>query len=63
MSALNATVMAADNFSWDVGGRLSTNASEVVSLGDLESINLGWRNYIRAPIECTAEIANGADFA
>ena len=59
---VNATVVAQDNFSWDLGARLSTNASEVVSLGDLESINLGWRNYVRAPIECTADIANGADF-
>lgn len=59
---VNATVVANDNFSWDVGGRLATNTSEVVELGGLQSIYVGWRNYVRAPIECTAELANQADF-
>lgn len=34
-----------ESFTWDVGLRYSTNESEVVSLGDLENIYLGWRNY------------------
>ena len=44
---VNATVLATDGFTWDVGGRLATNDSEVLDLGGLESINLGWRNYVR----------------
>ena len=59
---VNATLVAGDNFSWDLGGQYSTNKSGVVDLGGLESINIGWRNYIRAPVECTAELANGADW-
>ena len=59
---VNATVVATDGFSWDIGGRYSTNNSTVEDLGGLESINLGWRNYIRAPVECTEELSNGTDF-
>ena len=59
---LNATLLATDAIGWDVGLRLSTANSRVIDLGGLESINLGWRNYVRAPIECTQAISNGADF-
>ncbi len=59
---LNAVLIASDNLSWDIGGRLSTNNSTVEDLGGLTSIGVGWRNYVRAPVECTAERANGADF-
>jgi len=46
---VNATVLAKENLSWDVGVRLSTNRSEIRDLGGLESIYVGWRNYVRAP--------------
>ncbi|MFQ5536116.1 MAG: TonB-dependent receptor domain-containing protein [Gemmatimonadota bacterium] len=46
---LNITPVASDFVTWDVGLRLATNNSEVIDLGGLESINLGWRNYVRAP--------------
>lgn len=59
---VNANVLGMDNFSWDVGASLSTNRSRVLDLGGLETINLGWRNYVNAPVECTTELANGADF-
>ncbi len=59
---VNANVFAAENFSWDVGASLSTNRSRVLDLGGLTNINLGWRNYVYAPQECTAELANGASF-
>ena len=59
---VNANVLGMDNFSWDVGASLSTNRSRVLDLGGLESINLGWRNYVRAPTECTTEMANGGSF-
>jgi outer membrane receptor protein involved in Fe transport len=59
---LNAVLIASDNLSWDIGGRLSTNNSTVEDLGGLTSIGVGWRNYVRAPVECTSAMANGADF-
>ncbi len=59
---VNATLLASQAVGWDVGLRMSTANSKVVDLGGLESINIGWRNYVRAPVECTAEMANGADF-
>ncbi len=59
---LNATLIASDDLSWDIGGRVSTNKSTVEDLGGLTSIGVGWRNYVRAPVECTAAMANGADF-
>ena len=46
----------------DTSLRFSTNRSRVIDLGGLESINLGWRNYVRAPVECTAALANQVDF-
>jgi TonB-dependent SusC/RagA subfamily outer membrane receptor len=59
---LNASVVTSDNFSWDIGGRVSTNDSEVVDLGGLESINLGWRNYVRVgeplPVFCHDRVQN-----
>ena len=59
---VNTNVLATDQLAWDVGLRLSTANSRVMDLGGLESINIGWRNYVRAPVECTTEMANGADF-
>ena len=59
---INATLVASSSIGWDLGLRLSTARSRVVDLGGLESINLGWRNYVRAPVECTTEMANGANF-
>ena len=59
---INATLVASNSIGWDLGLRFSTANSGVVDLGGLESINLGWRNYVRAPVECTTEMANGANF-
>ena len=59
---INAVVIASDNLSWDIGGRLSTNTSMVNTLGQLTSIGVGWRNYVRAPVECTAALSGAADF-
>ena len=59
---VNVTMLATNTVGWDVGLRLSTAESRVIDLGDLESINIGWRNYVRAPIECTSELSNGVTF-
>ena len=59
---VNLTALATNTVGWDVGLRLSTADSRVIDLGDLESINIGWRNYVRAPIECTSELSNGVTF-
>ncbi len=60
--AVNANVLTTDLIALDLGGRLSTNKSRVLDLGGLETINFGWRNYVKAPVECTTEMANGGDF-
>jgi TonB-dependent SusC/RagA subfamily outer membrane receptor len=44
-ASVNVTPLRRENLTWDVGLRYSTNESEVISLGDLENIYLGWRNY------------------
>lgn len=44
---LDATVLSTESLVWNVGGRYSDTRSNVLSLGGQESINLGWRNYIR----------------
>ena len=59
---VNAAILARDDISWDVGVSLSTNESKVLDLGGLDQINIGWRNYVRAPTECTSEMANAASF-
>ena len=59
---VNLNVLSRSNVIWDANVRFSTNASRVVDLGGLTSINVGWRNYVRAPIECTADLANQVDF-
>ena len=59
---VNLTMLATNTIGWDVGLRLSSSESRVIDLGDLESINIGWRNYVRAPIECTSELSNGVTF-
>ena len=64
---VNANVIASDNLSWDVGARLSTNDSEVITLGGLESINVSWRNYIRPglalPTFCHDRVQNPDEIA
>lgn len=64
---VNVTVLAGDNLSWDVGGRLATNKSEVIDLGGLESIDLGWRNYVRLgqplPVFCHDRVQNPDEVA
>ena len=59
---VNFNLLASNAIGWDVGLRLSTSESKVIDLGGLESINIGWRNYVRAPIECTSELSNGVTF-
>ena len=41
---LNVTALSRPGLNWDLGVHVSTNRSEVVSLGGLESIYIGWRN-------------------
>jgi len=41
---LNLNALNRDNWVWDLGVNLSTNHSNVVSLGGLSSIYIGWRN-------------------
>jgi len=43
----NFEALRLDNFLWTVGGHLSTNNSEVLDLGGLEDIYIGWRNRVR----------------
>ena len=59
---VNLSMLTSTLFSWDVGLRLSTSESRVLDLGALESINVGWRNYVRAPVVCTPELSSGASF-
>lgn len=59
---VNVAVLATDNVSWDIGTSLSTNNSKVLDLGGLDRINVGWRNYVQAPQECTTEISQGKSF-
>ncbi|MCY4399063.1 MAG: TonB-dependent receptor [Gemmatimonadetes bacterium] len=59
---VNLSMLTSTRFSWDMGLRLSTSESRVLDLGALESINVGWRNYVRAPVVCTPELSNGASF-
>ncbi len=57
-NALNRT-----NLIWDLGLSFATNQSEVVSLGGLESIYIGWRNEARPgeplPVYCHIGVLNG----
>ena len=59
---VNVNVLQADNLIWDIGGRYSTNESNVVTLGGLESIGLGWRNFVRPgqplPVFCHTRVQN-----
>ena len=59
---VNLNVLSSNTLGWDIGLRLSTSESRVIDLGDLESIYVGWRNYVRAPVECTSELSNGVSF-
>jgi len=60
---LNLNALNTDNFNWDLGINVSTNKSEVVSLGGLESIYIGWRNEAvpgqALPEFCHEVAANG----
>lgn len=60
--AVNFNAVQTNMVSWDVGARLSTNRSQVLDLGGLDRINIGWRTYVQAPKECTEEISNGRSF-
>jgi len=59
---VNVTALATDKLTWEVGGRLSTSKSKVLDLGGLQSINLGWRNYVRVgkplPVFCHDRVQN-----
>lgn len=44
---LDVAVVRSEGFQWNVGGHFSTNFSEAVDLGDISSISVGWRQYIR----------------
>ncbi|MDE2679576.1 MAG: SusC/RagA family TonB-linked outer membrane protein [Gemmatimonadota bacterium] len=59
---VGVNLLATNSVIWDTNVRMSTNRSRVIDLGGLESINLGWRNYVRAPVVCTADLANQIDF-
>jgi TonB-linked SusC/RagA family outer membrane protein len=41
---VNVNAINRDDLIWDVGLNFSTNNSEVISLGDLDRIYIGWRN-------------------
>jgi len=41
---VNINALNMDNLIWDLGLNFSTNKSEIISLGDLEYIYIGWRN-------------------
>jgi len=64
---LNAQVIQTRGFTWDLGGRLATNTSEVLDMGGLESIDLGWRNYVRLnqalPVFCESVVQNPTEIA
>jgi len=59
---VNLNVLSSSALGWDIGLRLSTSESRVIDLGDLESIPVGWRNYVRTPVECTSELSNAVSF-
>ncbi len=46
-ATLRLTVLDREKLRWQVGGYVSTNHSKAVDLGGLESISIGWRQYIR----------------
>jgi hypothetical protein len=61
---MNLNALNTDNFNWDLGLNLSTNKSEVVSLGGLERIYIGWRNEAvpgQALPEFCHEVAQNGD--
>jgi outer membrane receptor protein involved in Fe transport len=61
--SVNVNAINRRNLIWDVGLNVSTNKSEVVSLGDLDRIYIGWRNEARVgmalPTYCHDGVANG----
>lgn len=59
---VNVNLLSSDALIWDVGAGLATANSRVEDLGVLDNIPVGWRNYVQAPLECTEELSNGADF-
>lgn len=44
---VNAVVLSSQALHWSVGGHVSTNYSDAIDLGEVESIDVGWRQYIR----------------
>ncbi len=46
-SQLNLAVLRGGQVEWDVGLRYGTNRSEVVNLGEIQDIYVGWRQRIR----------------
>lgn len=54
---------SSDNLIWDLGINFSTNKSEIISLGDLEYIYIGWRNEAwpgkALPEFCHGVVQNG----
>lgn len=60
---VNFNAVNRDNVIWDLDFNFSTNKSEVVSLGGLESIYIGWRNEARPgqalPEFCHQVVQNG----
>jgi len=55
--------ISSDNLIWDLGINFSTNKSEIISLGDLEYIYIGWRNEAwpgkALPEFCHSVVQNG----
>jgi len=60
---VNVNALNMENWVWDLGLNLSTNKSNIVSLGGLESIYIGWRNEARPghalPEFCHEHAVNG----
>ena len=44
---LGLVVVDGRNVQWDVGGHFSTSYSEAVDLGEIQTIPIGWRQFVR----------------
>jgi outer membrane receptor protein involved in Fe transport len=60
---VNLNALNRENLIWDLGVNFSTNKSEIISLGDLEYIYIGWRNEAwpgePLPAYCHQVVQNG----
>ena len=60
---VNLNVLSQDNLVWDLGVNFSTNKSEIIDLGGLEFIYIGWRNEAHPghalPEFCHEVVQNG----